>query len=513
MRRSSGVLLHITSLPGRYGIGALGKQARQFADFCRQAGLSWWQVLPVGPTGYGNSPYQSDSVFAGNPQLIDLEELTAQGLLTRKECGAPDWGKQKDRVDFERIKAEKPKLLRLAFSRARVQQELWEKVERFCRQEGSWLSDYALYLAIKEEQGGSPWQQWPQELRLRYPQALAKARERLREQTEYHSFVQYLFYTQWQSLREYCNRKGVRLIGDIPIYVAPDSCDTWVNTRLFEYDENCQPLRVAGCPPDYFSKTGQLWGNPLYRWDVMEREDFAWWVERIGAMSRLFDLIRIDHFRGFAGYYAIDAGEQTAEHGRWERGPGEKLFTRLREQLPQARLIAEDLGTITPDVEQLRDRFGFPGMKVLQFAFSPQEQSSYLPHNCPKRAVIYTGTHDNDTSRGWARSAGKQERRMAATYMGVKKEKDFAWGLVRTAWVSPCELAIAPMQDFLNLPSAARMNTPSTVGDNWVWRMEEQPGKALAKKIRELGRASWRLPVYRRGLRAQHRHQEQGKRV
>lgn len=341
MRRSSGVLLHITSLPGRYGIGTLGKQARQFADFCRQAGLSWWQVLPVGPTGYGNSPYQSDSVFAGNPQLIDLEELTAQGLLTRKECGAPDWGKQKDRVDFEKIKAEKPKLLRLAFSRARVQQELWEKVERFCRQEGSWLSDYALYLAIKEEQGGSPWQQWPQELRLRYPQALAKARERLREQTEYHSFVQYLFYTQWQSLREYCNRKGVRLIGDIPIYVAPDSCDTWVNTRLFEYDESCQPLRVAGCPPDYFSKTGQLWGNPLYRWDVMEREDFAWWVERIGAMSRLFDLIRIDHFRGFAGYYAIDAGEQTAEHGRWERGPGEKLFTRLREQLPQARLIAE----------------------------------------------------------------------------------------------------------------------------------------------------------------------------
>ena len=513
MRRSSGVLLHITSLPGRYGIGTLGKQARQFADFCRQAGLSWWQVLPVGPTGYGNSPYQSDSVFAGNPQLIDLEELTAQGLLTRKECGAPDWGKQKDRVDFERIKAEKPKLLRLAFSRARVQQELWEKVERFCRQEGSWLSDYALYLAIKEEQGGSPWQQWPQELRLRYPQALAKARERLREQTEYHSFVQYLFYTQWQSLREYCNRKGVRLIGDIPIYVAPDSCDTWVNTRLFEYDESCQPLRVAGCPPDYFSKTGQLWGNPLYRWDVMEREDFAWWVERIGAMSRLFDLIRIDHFRGFAGYYAIDAGEQTAEHGRWERGPGEKLFTKLREQLPQARLIAEDLGTITPDVEQLRDRFGFPGMKVLQFAFSPQEQSSYLPHNCPKRAVIYTGTHDNDTSRGWARSAGKQERRMAATYMGVKKEKDFAWGMVRTAWVSPCELAIAPMQDFLNLPSAARMNTPSTVGDNWAWRMEEQPGKALAKKIRELGRASWRLPVYRSGLRARHRHQEQGKRV
>lgn len=509
MKRSSGVLLHITSLPGRYGIGTLGKEARAFAGFCHKAGIRWWQVLPVGPTGYGNSPYQSDSVFAGNPQLIDLEALIWQGLLTRRECQKPDWGEEKDKVSFEKIKAEKPKLLHLAFLRARKQQEIWTQVKAFIQQERDWLPDYALYCALKEEQGGKPWTQWEEGIKKRQQKALEDSRRRLHEKIEYFSFLQYLFYSQWSALKEYCNRKGVFLIGDIPIYVAPDSCDTWVNTRLFMCSEDGRPLKVAGCPPDYFSKTGQLWGNPLYRWDVMEQEEYRWWIARIGAMSRLFDLTRIDHFRGFAGYYAIDASEKTAENGHWEQGPGEKLFLALQKALPKVRLIAEDLGTITPDVDALRAQFHLPGMKVLQFAFSVQEQSSYLPHNCPKRAVIYTGTHDNDTSRGWAHSISKQERRQAGAYMGVKKEKDFAWAMIRTAWTSPCELAIAPMQDFLNLPSSARMNTPSTVGDNWSWRMRQLPDRELAKKIRQLNRASWRLPVYRSGVQVRSKQDEQ----
>lgn len=328
MKRSSGVLLHITSLPGRYGVGTLGNHARRFADFCHQAGLSWWQILPVGPAGNGNSPYQSDSVFAGNPDLIDLEQLIEWGLLKREECDRLDWGSHADEVCFEKLHRNQPQLLRLAFARAKQDSALWEQVQRFVAEQ-DWLDDYALYLALKQQMGGKPWQQWDAPLAKRDRQTLKLWKERLQEEIEYHCWVQHLFFEQWAKLREYCNRKGVRLIGDIPIYVAPDSCDTWVNSRLFEYDEDFHPLRVAGCPPDYFSKTGQLWGNPLYRWDVMEKEGFGWWIARIRAMSRLFDLTRIDHFRGFAGYYAIDADAPTAENGRWEKGPGEKFFDTL----------------------------------------------------------------------------------------------------------------------------------------------------------------------------------------
>lgn len=510
MKRSSGVLMHITSLPGRYGIGTLGASARRFADFCHKAGLSWWQILPIGPTGYGNSPYQSDSTFAGNPLLIDLEELIGQGLLTCEECEQRSWAAldkkgrpQTERVDFDRVREQKTALLHLAFQRARQDSSLWARAEQFFDKEAWWLDDYALYLAVKEQQGQKPWQQWEEEIRLRRPQAMQSYRTLLKEEIDYHRFVQFLFYDQWERFRSYCHCKGVKLIGDIPIYVAPDSSDTWANTRLFEYDADCRPLRVAGCPPDYFSKTGQLWGNPLYRWDVMEQEGFAWWISRIAAMSRLFDLTRIDHFRGFAGYYAIDAKAETAVDGVWEKGPGMKLFSAVRRQLPKVSLIAEDLGFITEDVEQLRDRCGFPGMKVLQFAFSPEEESGYLPHNCPKRAVIYTGTHDNDTTRGWAHTAGKQEREAAAAYLGVSHKKQFAWGMIRAAWTSPCELAIAPMQDFLNLGTDCRMNLPSTVGGNWEWRMREGAAdKKLAERIRRLTQASWRLPNYRSGLRA-----------
>lgn len=509
MKRSSGVLMHITSLPGKYGIGSLGKQARKFADFCHDAGLGWWQILPICPTGYGDSPYQSDSTFAGNPYLIDLEELMDVDLLTKEECEQFEWtdkdleGKPVlDRVSFEKIRESKPKVLRLAFERAK-KGEIWQSAERFFEKEKSWLADYALYLAVKQVMGQKPWQEWDEDIRLRQPQAMERYRNQLKDEIAYHSFVQYLFYTQWEKFKAYCNRKGVKLIGDIPIYVAQDSSDTWAHTELFEYDENCRPLRVAGCPPDYFSKTGQLWGNPLYRWNVMEQQGFAWWIQRIAAMSCLFDMTRIDHFRAFAGYYAIDASAKTAELGRWEKGPGQKLFRQIRRELPNISLIAEDLGFITEDVEKLRDECGYPGMKILQFAFSPEEESTYLPHNCPKKAVMYTGTHDNDTARGWAESAEKQQRKLAAEYMGVGKRKEFAWGMIRTAWVSPCELAVAPMQDFLNLPSWARMNLPATVGNNWRWRMEDgKADKKLAEKIHRLNEVSWRLPVYKTGLKA-----------
>lgn len=501
MNRSSGVLLHITSLPGHYGIGTLGKQAKNFADFCYKAGLSYWQILPIGPTGYGNSPYQSDSVFAGNPNLIGLEPLIELGWLTTKECESFSWGKKKE-VCFQEVESSKQKALRMAFNRAQ-KTEHWEKVERFCRQEKKWLSDYALYCAIKEKNGGKSWQNWEVNIRSRSKSALERYRKELEKEIKYHCFVQYLFYTQWKELKTYCNQKGVQLIGDIPIYVAQDSCDTWVNSRLFEYDRDFKPIRVAGCPPDYFSKTGQLWGNPLYRWDVMEQEGFEWWIERIAGMSRLFDVTRIDHFRGFAGYYAVNSKEKTAEHGRWEKGPGKKLFSKMRRQLPNVQLIAEDLGTITRDVEQLRDWCGFPGMKILQFAFSPNEESSYLPHNCPKKAVMYTGTHDNDTSLGWAENLNSKEWNQAREYMGIDRKKDISWAMIRTAWTSPCELAIAPMQDFLSLDSKARMNTPSTVGGNWSWRMSEGAAdEKLAKKVYSLNQATWRLPKRKKNIRA-----------
>ncbi len=501
MERSSGVLMHITSLPGKYGIGTMGKEAERFADFCRQAGLRYWQVLPIGPVGSSNSPYQSDSVFAGNPDFIDPEQLIAQGLLTQKECERLDWGRG-ERVCFEKAAAAKQTVLRLAFARAK-QMPIWREVELFFQQESEWLADYSLYRAIREEKNGAAWQTWEAGLRSRDAKILEEYRRRLQQETEYHSFVQYLFDTQWRHLKEYCNRQGVLLIGDIPIYVAQDSCDTWVNPQLFEYDEQFQPIRVAGCPPDYFSKTGQLWGNPLYRWDRMEQENFAWWKKRFAALEKRFDLTRIDHFRGFAGYYAVDAAEKTAENGRWETGPGKQLFACIKKELPNLKLIAEDLGVITEDVEQLREWCGFPGMKILQFAFSSREESSYLPHRCPQKAVIYTGTHDNNTCLGWAEELNEQDWSTVKAYTGAKRKKEIAWEMIRTAWTSPCELAIAPMQDFLSLPAKARMNTPSTVGGNWEWRMKKNAANPqLARQIAQLNRAAWRFPKSKRKIKA-----------
>ena len=488
MKRSSGVLLHITSLPGRYGVGTLGNHARRFADFCHQAGLSWWQILPVGPAGNGNSPYQSDSVFAGNPDLIDLEQLIEWGLLKREECDRLDWGSHADEVCFEKLHRNQPQLLRLAFARAKQDSALWEQVQRFVAEQ-DWLDDYALYLALKQQMGGKPWQQWDAPLAKRDRQTLKLWKERLQEEMEYHCWVQYLFFEQWAKLKEYCNRKGVRLIGDIPIYVALDSADAWAEPQLFQFDEELNPVAVAGCPPDAFSATGQLWGNPLYRWEYHRQTGYAWWIRRIAQCLNLYDCIRIDHFRGFDEYYSIPAGDETAEHGHWEPGPSMSLMQALKDALGNVNVIAEDLGFLTDGVRRLLYDSGFPGMKVIQFAFDSREESDYLPHNYEKNCVVYTGTHDNDTLCGWYKVLDPEDLKLSQKYMNNANtpKRQIHWDFIRLALASVADLCIIPLQDYLGLGSEARINTPSTLGNNWRWRMKQGClTKELADQIREL---------------------------
>lgn len=385
--RAAGILMPISSLPSEYGIGCFSKSAYEFVDWLKEAGQSYWQILPLGPTSYGDSPYQSFSTFAGNPYFISLDELIEEGVLTRAECEKVNWGKAKGSIDYEKIYNGRYPLLRKAYERSKISEN--PEYQKFVNENSWWLSDYALFMAVKGRFDNVEWTKWAEDIRLRWKWAMDYYREELYYDIEFQQYMQFKFHEQWMKLKAYANENGIKIIGDIPIYVAMDSADTWAHPELFQLDEENVPTAVAGCPPDGFSATGQLWGNPLYRWDVMEKEGFDWWIARIRAMSRLFDLTRIDHFRGFAGYYAIDADAPTAENGRWEKGPGEKFFDTLFQQLPDTALIAEDLGIITRDVEQLRDHYRLPGMKILQFAFSVQEQSSYLPHNCPKRAVIY----------------------------------------------------------------------------------------------------------------------------
>lgn len=484
MERGAGILLPVSSLPSKYGIGTFGKAARKWVDFLAAAHQRYWQVLPLGPTSFGDSPYQSYSAFAGEPLYIDLDLLCEQGLLKEKKCKKTDWGSDRFRVDYDTVRAGREPLLRRAYENFPDK----KAVERFRRAQAAWVEDYALYMAVKARQGGRPWTEWEDGIRLRRPDAVKQWKAKCAADVEYHVFTQYLFFEQWKALKKYANKQGVKLIGDAPIYVALDSADVWAHPELFQLDENCLPTEVAGCPPDAFSEDGQLWGNPLYRWDVMEQNGFSWWMRRIKANLSMFDVLRIDHFRGLESYYAIPYGEETAKNGRWRRGPGMKFIKTINEGLKDAPIIAEDLGMLTPAVHRLLKSSGYPGMKILQFAFSASEESSYLPHNLPNHCVVYTGTHDNDTTRGWLSAASPEDLRLALDYLGLEDEKDGVWAFIRAALGSVADLAVIPMQDYLELGSEARINIPSTVGgNNWRWRMEKgAAAKKLAKKIARL---------------------------
>jgi 4-alpha-glucanotransferase len=478
LSRASGVLLHPTSLPGRHGIGDLGREAYAFVDFLASTGQRWWQMLPVGPTGYGNSPYQSHSSFAGNPLLVDLDDLVRRGWLAPEAC--PDEsGRGADKVDFDAVSAAKGNALRLACAEFKSKGPESD-LEAFKSANRAWLDDYVFYQAVKDFHGGLPWYEWERDLVVRQPRAIAAWRDRVAPGVAYHEFVQYVFDFQWRALRAACREKGLMLIGDLPIFVAHDSADVWARPDLFQLDQNGLPLVVAGVPPDYFSETGQLWGNPLYRWDAHSAEDYAWWVARVRSLLERVDLIRIDHFRGFEAYWEIPAGSSTAAPGRWVPGPGRTFFEAVRRRLGSLPFIAEDLGMITPAVEALRDQLELPGMRVLQFGFGPDTSSEKdLPHRYLPHCVVYTGTHDNDTTRGWFTSTHvattqsieeiEAERAFARRYMDSTGD-EIHWDMIRLAFSSVADTAIIPLQDVLGLDGGARMNLPGTGEGNWTWR-------------------------------------------
>jgi 4-alpha-glucanotransferase len=494
--RASGILLHPTSLPGRWGIGDLGDAAYQFVDALQAAGQQLWQVMPLGPTGYGDSPYQSFSAFAGNPLLISFDLLLSEGLLSPEDLtdmpALPDHA-----VDYGAVITFKQGVLRRSFERfsAGSSPELRQAFNDFLAQSHTWLNDYALFAALKQAHGGASWNTWDGPIARHEPEALVHWSRQLSSEVQFHSYLQFLFQRQWLDLKSYANQRGVRIIGDIPIFVAYDSADVWANPDLFWLDEGGNPLVVAGVPPDYFSATGQRWGNPLYRWDVLAKRGYTWWIERFRSTLVLYDIARIDHFRGFAGYWEVPAEEETAINGRWVAGPGRDLFDAVHRALGSLPIIAEDLGLITPDVIELRDSLGFPGMKVLQFAFGGRSDDPYLPHSYLPRSVVYTGTHDNDTTRGWWNSLSDHERSRVQVYLG-RDGSDISWDLIRLALMSVADLAIIPVQDVLDLDSSARMNTPGQAGGNWSWRM---PNGALShqiiQRLHQLTVAYGRLPA------------------
>ena len=480
--RASGILLPVSAIPSRFGIGTFSKEAYEFVDFLAQAGQRYWQILPLGPTGYGDSPYQSFSTFAGNPYYIDLEQLIEKGWLTEADCENVDYGSHEAYVDYEKIYFSRFKVLFKAFQNSRIEKD--PEFAAFISENKVWLEDYALYMAIKDSKGGISWAEWEEDIKLREEKSLLIYKEELKEQVLFYQFQQFLFQKQWMKLKEYANEKGILIVGDIPIYVAFDSADTWANPELFQLDEACIPVAVAGCPPDAFSATGQLWGNPLYRWDYHKETGFAWWLRRMEHSFKLYDVVRIDHFRGFDEYYAIPYGDQTAEFGHWEQGPGYDLFKTMKEKLGNKPVIAEDLGFLTPSVLKLVKKTGYPGMKILQFAFDASETSSYLPHNYQANSVVYTGTHDNDTTLGWFKQLNRHDRAFAKKYLDIRSNKEIEWKFIRAALSCVSDMAIIPMQDYLGLGSEARINTPSTLGDNWKWRMVQgQLGEELALKI------------------------------
>lgn len=471
--RASGVLLPVSSLPSAYGIGSFSKEAYEFVDQLKAGGQKYWQILPLGPTGYGDSPYQSFSTYAGNPYYIDLETLMEDGLLTKEECDACDFGDNPSYIDYEKIYNQRFPILKKAFARFVEDEEFRE----FVKENEFWLEDYSLYMAIKNSLNGISWSQWEDDLKCRDTQALEQKKQELANEVQFIRFQQYEFVKQWKKLKTYANEQGISIIGDIPIYVAFDSADAWANPELFQFDENSEPTAVAGCPPDAFSATGQLWGNPLYKWEYHAETGFAWWIQRLKYCFKLYDVVRVDHFRGFDEYYAIPYGNETAEFGAWQKGPGIDLFHAVKNALGDVNIIAEDLGYLTDSVLKLLRDTGYPGMKVLQFAFDSREESDYLPHNYNKNCVVYTGTHDNDTVLGWLDEMAPEDVAFAQKYMNNKNStaEEIPWDFIRLAMASVADLAIIPVQDYLGLGTEARINKPSTLGYNWKWRLK--PGQ------------------------------------
>lgn len=478
--RKSGILLHITSLPGPYGIGTMGKNAYHFVDFLHKAGQSYWQILPLSPTGYGDSPYQAFSAFAGNPYLIDLDMLVEQGLLTQEEILSYDWGNS-GRVDFGKIYENREKVLHLAYQRFVPDKEF----EDFVELNRWWMTDYALFIALKRRFGGKPWLNWTLSLMMRLEGTLKLCRQEQQEQIQFQYFLQYLFFCQWRHLKKYANDKGIQIIGDVPIYVPLDSADVWANPTLFQLDGNRHPRMVAGCPPDSFSADGQLWGNPLYDWEKMKQTGYDWWVQRLKSAAKLYDVVRLDHFRGFESYWAIPAQNDTAKNGHWLPGPGMDLINTVRANLPYTSFIAEDLGYVTEEVRNMQIASGYPGMKVMEFAFDSREEGNYLPHLYPVESVCYTGTHDNVTLRQWFDEALPADVAEAKAYLGLNQEEGFVWGMIRGAMSSISDLCVVQMQDYLELDGHSRMNHPGTLSDrNWTWRASEGfDSEELAQRI------------------------------
>lgn len=482
--RKNGIILPIFSLPSNYGIGTFGKEAYRFVDFLEKAQIDLWQILPVGPTSYGDSPYQSFSTFAGNPYFIDLELLAEKGLLEKKEIEKYNFGKFENDIDYGEMYKNRYKVLKVAYKN--INKTLRRKINLFKEKNKSWLYDYSLFMSIKDYKGGASWQEWEKDIRFRKPKAISKYSNLLKDEIDFYSFLQYMFYHQWTSLKKYANDKGIKIIGDIPIYVAEDSSDIWSNPNLFVLDENLIPKKVSGCPPDAFSETGQLWGNPIYNWEELKKQGYRWWIERIKSSFNIFDVIRIDHFRGFESYWSIPYEDDTAINGQWEKGPGIELFDAINKELGEIDIIAEDLGFITQEVREMLDYCGYPGMKVLQFAFDPEGDSEYLPHNYDKNVVVYTGTHDNDTIKGWFNSLSEDEREFCKKYTGMK-DADDNWAFIKCAIASVADTSILQMQDILNLDKDARINIPSTLGNNWRWRIgKEDLTDELAEKLRVL---------------------------
>ena len=488
--RRNGMLLPIASLPSPYGIGGFSKEAYEFIDLLEETGQKLWQILPLGPTSYGDSPYQSFSTFAGNPYFNSLDELIEEGVLTRAECEKVNWGKAKGSIDYEKIYNGRYPLLRKAYERSKVSEN--PEYQKFVKENSWWLSDYALFMAVKGRFDNVEWTKWAEDIRLRWKWAMDYYREELYYDIEFQQYMQFKFHEQWMKLKAYANENGIKIIGDIPIYVAMDSADTWAHPELFQLDEENVPTAVAGCPPDGFSATGQLWGNPLYRWDYHRETGYAWWISRLHYVFQMYDVVRIDHFRGFDEYFSIPHGAENAIGGHWEKGPGIDLFRKVEQALGWKQVIAEDLGYVTDSVREMVRESGFPGMKVLEFAFDSRDSgcaSDYLPHNYEKNCVVYTGTHDNDTLCGWYKVLDPEDLKLSQKYMNNANtsKSEIHWDFIRLALASVADLCIIPLQDYLGLGSEARINTPSTLGNNWRWRIKQGClTKELADQIREL---------------------------